>query len=69
MALADGATSAPQGALAVFRQASALHAQGRLDEAVQCYRQGLALNPKAPEMLANLGSVLDDLGRHGETIE
>lgn len=69
MVLAGGATSASQEALAVFHQASALHAQGRLDDAAKFYRQGLTLDPKAPEMLANLGSVLDDLGRHEEAIE
>lgn len=56
-------------ALAIFRQASACHARGRLHEAARLYRQGLALNPKAWEMLANLGSILDDLGRHEEAIE
>lgn len=50
-------------AVAWFREAIALHNQGRLMEAADRYQRGLALNPEMPEMLSNLGSVLDALGQ------
>jgi len=38
----------------------------RLEDAVRCYRQALALNPELPEVCCNLGNALKALGRLDE---
>ncbi|MFN3401534.1 MAG: tetratricopeptide repeat protein, partial [Ferrovibrio sp.] len=41
---------------------------GRLAEAVAIQEQALAINPRFPQLLMQLGLCLSDLGRHGEAI-
>ena len=43
-----------------------LRAQGRLEEALECYRQAVALKGEFADALVAAGSVLNDLGRPGE---
>ena len=46
----------------------ALKDQGKLDEAVACYRRALELNPDFAAAHSNLGNALQDLGRPEEAI-
>src|SRR5579883_982031 len=45
-----------------------LHKAGRLDEALALYEQALEANPDAPEILANLGTLLRLIGRTGDAV-
>ena len=47
---------------------NALDAQGNLDEAIACYRQALAIQPRLAEAHCNLGSALLKHGELGEAI-
>src|SRR4029078_3156662 len=46
-----------------------LHEQGKLDEAVACYRRAAALNPALAETHTNLGRVLQRLGKLEDAID
>jgi predicted O-linked N-acetylglucosamine transferase (SPINDLY family) len=41
----------------------------RVDEAIACFREGLAREPKAPELLGNLGYALGSVGRLDEAVD
>ncbi|MDR5171204.1 tetratricopeptide repeat protein [Methylobacillus flagellatus] len=57
------------GALVVYNVLGvALEGQGKLQDAVQCYRKALAINPSISEMHFNLGSVLSQLGHDDEAV-
>jgi tetratricopeptide (TPR) repeat protein len=46
----------------------ALAEQKRYEEAIQQYRQGIAIKPDDPELYYNLGNALDEMGRSDEAI-
>jgi protein O-GlcNAc transferase len=48
---------------------TALHAQGKVDEAAACYHQALELNPNLPRVRNNLGNLLWVLGRPDDALE
>ncbi len=48
----------PEFAEACYNLGNVFKAEGKLDEAVGCYRRALALKPGLPQVHANLGSVL-----------
>jgi hypothetical protein len=56
----------PDFAEAIANLGVALAEQGRLDEAVDCYREALARRPTYAEASNNLGNTLIRLGRHAE---
>jgi tetratricopeptide (TPR) repeat protein len=45
-----------------------LAALGRREEAIRCFEQALATDPRSAEIWSNKGAVLKDLGRHEEAI-
>ena len=45
-----------------------LRGENRLDEALQIFKQALAVDPEARELFNGLGAVYSDLGRHDEAI-
>jgi len=51
---------------AAFHEARLRHAQGDLSGAAQAYARARDVLGDVPEVLCNLGSVLNDLGRYGE---
>jgi protein O-GlcNAc transferase len=53
-------------ALAIFQQGNALASQGRLEQAAECYRQALRIEPRLVEAQSNLGAALKLLGRFDE---
>jgi uncharacterized protein (TIGR02466 family) len=58
-----GRSAGPAGnATELLRRAVGLHQAGRLQEAVQCYRQVLAMHPAEPKVLTYCGAALLDLG-------
>lgn len=58
-----------QRAVALLREASALHRQGRREQALPLFREGLALAPKSAESWYEFGFVLRDLGQYPEALE
>jgi Flp pilus assembly protein TadD len=50
------------------RQATELHLQGRLAEAIECYRQLLRATPEHPRLHYNLGVAPYQLGNHPAAI-
>jgi serine/threonine-protein kinase len=65
------ATKTPDEALSEvgLLQANALRDQGKLDEAIACYKKAIALDPKSADAHNNLGFALDRVGRQKEAIE
>src|SRR4051794_16699442 len=51
-----------------MERASALHEEGRLEEAERLYREGLTAGGDHPLLLFNLGVVLEDLGRAEDAV-
>jgi tetratricopeptide (TPR) repeat protein len=47
----------------------ALNKLGRNQEAVEAYREGINLDPQAPDLYNGLGNALRDLGRNQEAVE
>jgi tetratricopeptide (TPR) repeat protein/DNA-binding winged helix-turn-helix (wHTH) protein len=45
-----------------------LRGENRLDEAIQIFKQGLAVDPEARELFNGLGAAYSDLGHHDEAI-
>jgi len=58
----------PNAFLAQYNLAGLLVQQGKLDEAIQHYRENLRLQPDSPETLGNLANVLAMQGNLGEAI-
>jgi Tfp pilus assembly protein PilF len=56
----------PTAPAALFHRGRALQAQGRLEDAVACYRESLRLNPASAAALNNLGDALTQLGQWQE---
>jgi protein O-GlcNAc transferase len=54
---------------ALFGQAAALVQAGRINEAVEIYRRGLAINPKADGAWNCLGNALQELGRLEDAVD
>ena len=50
-------------------QGRRLAQQGRAGEAVGCFQQALALNPRDPQTLHDLGRLLQGLGRLDEALQ
>ena len=67
---ADPAPTAPtapaEGPLALRQRGNALLAQGKLEQATQCYRQALALAPDDVGTLVNLGFALSEQQRYSD---
>jgi len=53
----------------LFQQANMLHANGALDQAIQTYKQVLAIYPEAKEAYQNIGLCLFESGNVEEAIE
>jgi tetratricopeptide (TPR) repeat protein len=45
-----------------------LRGENRLDEAIEIFKQGLAVDPEARELFNGLGAAYSDMGRHDEAI-
>ncbi len=60
-------TKSPQ-ASALKEQGDQLFAAGKLEEAEQCFRQALAIDPEFAAVHNNLGVLLDKSGRFGEAL-
>jgi tetratricopeptide (TPR) repeat protein len=59
----------PNYAKAHYNLGLALYDQGKLEEAIACYRQGLRLNPNDADTHYNLGIALHDQGKLEEAIK
>src|SRR5271156_2534638 len=55
-------------AVSLNNQGLERYKKGRVDEAIELFRQALALNPNFPEALSNLGLALDSKGKDDEAI-
>ena len=64
----DTVAKHPENARGQFNLGLALYAQGRLEEAIACYRKSIALWPKQTESWNNLGLALAHEGRVAEAI-
>lgn len=65
----NGSGTAKSAHVAVLKNLGDLHAgQGKNDEAIECYRQALRLDPVLPEVLNDLGTLLLEGGRGDEAI-
>ena len=56
-------------ARSLIQQAGELHRQARLTEAAACYRRALAVDPNQPEVINDLGNVLQEMGDQDGAIE
>ena len=58
----------PRDTSALLARAVRLHRDGKLEKAVVCYEQALALSPNIPEVLSNLAIALKALGKSDAAI-
>ena len=57
-----------QSVLGIRRSAQAYERDGRLEEALDCWRRIVEARPHSPDLLNRIGDLLDRLGRTGEAV-
>src|SRR5271156_892556 len=65
---AQGKAAGAGDAISLNNQGLESYKKGKVDEAIDLFRQALALNPNFPEALSNLGLALDGKGKDDEAI-